>query len=360
MESPNPNPQPPVSGASIRSLVKHLKTKESINPSKMAEQIPKPHKKQVRRRLHTSRPYQERLLNMAEARREIVTALKYHRAAMKKAEQELQPQTPLDPSPARSHEAKIRPRKILKSSSIDRNRVYDSQTNFNTNSNNYYNLKNLSNYDPSMNCSFPIWSLNSQSMEGDNMMSIVLPEQTLGLNLNLQDFNNLEMNLFSNGNSVSVSGSGSGSGSSSSSSPSLSIETDQEAPNWTSESNTSGGGSGGGLHVAVGEEEMAEIRSIGDKHEMEWSDKMNLVKSAWWLRFMKIGKKEEEGIGFGFGDEFDQILEFPDWMNNGNETCFQEQLLNDYCSNDHDDHPSSALPCMDIGEFEGMDGEWLA
>jgi hypothetical protein len=38
-------------------------------------------KKQVRRRLHTSRPYQERLLNMAEARREIVTALKIHRAS---------------------------------------------------------------------------------------------------------------------------------------------------------------------------------------------------------------------------------------------------------------------------------------
>ena len=43
------------------------------------------HKKQVRRRLHTSRPYQERLLNMAEARREIVTALKQHRASMRQA-----------------------------------------------------------------------------------------------------------------------------------------------------------------------------------------------------------------------------------------------------------------------------------
>ena len=42
-----------------------------------------PHKKQVRRRLHTSRPYQERLLNMAEARREIVSALKVHRADRK-------------------------------------------------------------------------------------------------------------------------------------------------------------------------------------------------------------------------------------------------------------------------------------
>ncbi|RLN35014.1 hypothetical protein C2845_PM03G12810 [Panicum miliaceum] len=40
-------------------------------------------KKQARRRTHASRPYQERLLNMAEARREIVTALKIHRATMR-------------------------------------------------------------------------------------------------------------------------------------------------------------------------------------------------------------------------------------------------------------------------------------
>ncbi|CAN6168805.1 unnamed protein product [Urochloa humidicola] len=39
--------------------------------------------KQARRRTHASRPYQERLLNMAEARREIVTALKIHRASMR-------------------------------------------------------------------------------------------------------------------------------------------------------------------------------------------------------------------------------------------------------------------------------------
>ncbi|XP_047976315.1 uncharacterized protein LOC125218641 isoform X2 [Salvia hispanica] len=42
-----------------------------------------PPKKQVRRRLQTRKPYQENLLNMAEARREIVAALKLHRASMK-------------------------------------------------------------------------------------------------------------------------------------------------------------------------------------------------------------------------------------------------------------------------------------
>lgn len=45
-------------------------------------------KRQVRRRrTHTSRPYQENLLNMAEARREIVTALKIHRASSRRQQQ---------------------------------------------------------------------------------------------------------------------------------------------------------------------------------------------------------------------------------------------------------------------------------
>ncbi|XP_066395304.1 uncharacterized protein [Miscanthus floridulus] len=45
-------------------------------------------KRQARRRRHTSRPYQERLLNMAEARREIVTALKIHRASSTRHQQQ--------------------------------------------------------------------------------------------------------------------------------------------------------------------------------------------------------------------------------------------------------------------------------
>ncbi|CAL5061652.1 unnamed protein product [Urochloa decumbens] len=49
-------------------------------PVAVAMMKPQVVKKQARRRTHTSRPYQERLLNMAEARREIVAALKIHRA----------------------------------------------------------------------------------------------------------------------------------------------------------------------------------------------------------------------------------------------------------------------------------------
>ncbi|KAJ0491796.1 hypothetical protein HanIR_Chr12g0567721 [Helianthus annuus] len=48
---------------------------------------PLPHKKQVRRRNHTNKPYQERFLDMAEATREIVTTIKFHRASMKHQQQ---------------------------------------------------------------------------------------------------------------------------------------------------------------------------------------------------------------------------------------------------------------------------------
>ena len=53
-------------------------------------------RRQARRRL-TNRPYQENLMNMAEARKEIVTSLKYHRATMKRANehQQLQQHHPL-------------------------------------------------------------------------------------------------------------------------------------------------------------------------------------------------------------------------------------------------------------------------
>ena len=117
--------EPHLSGAYIRSLVKQLtssRTKDPLNPkdhddslensTKLDDNLcsdtqlsspqpaaapPQIKKKQVRRRLHTSRPYQERLLNMAEARREIVTALKFHRASMKQQQQQQQQQSHTEP-----------------------------------------------------------------------------------------------------------------------------------------------------------------------------------------------------------------------------------------------------------------------
>ena len=53
-------------------------------------------RKQVRRRL-TNRPPEERIMNMADARKEVVNALKYHRATMKVASEHHQQQLSFEP-----------------------------------------------------------------------------------------------------------------------------------------------------------------------------------------------------------------------------------------------------------------------
>ncbi|PKA62145.1 hypothetical protein AXF42_Ash015029 [Apostasia shenzhenica] len=65
---------------------------ESRDDEQPAPCPPQRPKRQVRRRTRSCRPYHdEKLLNMAEARREIVAALKLHRAAMKKSSDQLHP-----------------------------------------------------------------------------------------------------------------------------------------------------------------------------------------------------------------------------------------------------------------------------
>lgn len=167
--------EPHLSGAYIRSLVKQLtssRTKDPMNPkdrgcvdddgfsgqnmTKFGEglsekqqsqqpQQPQQHKKQVRRRLHTSRPYQERLLNMAEARREIVAALKFHRASMKKANEQQQQQNQQE-----NHQQSSLPGQILTAPCFEQEgkiksrrnpRIYPS------------NMGNFSNYLDSFSCS---------------------------------------------------------------------------------------------------------------------------------------------------------------------------------------------------------------
>ncbi|GKV00024.1 hypothetical protein SLEP1_g12787 [Rubroshorea leprosula] len=391
---------PHLSGAYIRSLVKQLtssRTKDPMNPKDLdsvdAEQFngqnmtkfgvgfsektqiqqphpPQQHKKQVRRRLHTSRPYQERLLNMAEARREIVTALKYHRAAMKQANEQQQQQQPqkqqeelqqqqeaqplhLSPPPCFEQEAKMK---------SGRNpRIYPSTTeNFSSYQDNF-TYSSFSHY-PAPPNSFP-WAASSiPASSATEPFNLTLPNQTLGLNLNFQDFN-LDTTLYHNSNNpTSIYTSSS---SSSSSSPGLSVTTIEEVPSvatphevgHTAMADITESYSGGGLHHAMDDEEMAEIRSIGEQHQMEWNDTMNLMTSAWWFKFLKTMELGPEVKVQNDGYQpFDQIMEFPSWLN-ANESCLQ-QHLNDYCPDDYYQDP--ALPCMDIGEIEGTDGEWLA
>ncbi|KAJ7958436.1 Hydroxyproline-rich glycoprotein family protein [Quillaja saponaria] len=349
-----------------RSLKEHGKVFGEAQQTQQATQL-KPHKKQVRRRLHTSRPYQERLLNMAEARREIVTALKFHRAAMKQASeqqqqqpQERQQQSPLSLQPSHlpcfEKDGRIKSRRNP--------RIYPSST---TNFSNY--MDNFS-YSSLPSPSHPApnhfsWTAASPVappllVENSNF---ILPNQTLGLNLNFHDFYNLDATLYHNSNNTSLYSSSSPS---SYSSPPLSVSTDQDVPSAAISqgevfpaladainSSTATQGTGGS-HAAMDDDEMAEIRSIGEQYQMEWNDTMNLVTSARWFKFlrtMELGGHEvtaEDNDGYHL---FDEVMEFPAWLN-ANESCLEQ------CSEDYYQDPP--LPCMDIGDIEGMDGEWLA
>lgn len=386
--------EPHLSGAYIRSLVKQLtstRTKEQEtldagglssyqNLSKASDglsdtqqsqppQQPPQHKKQVRRRLHTSRPYQERLLNMAEARREIVTALKFHRASMKQAheqQQQKQKQHGTDMGTSRQTLQQQPLEQEGKSKSRRNPRIYASDT-----SNSFSNyVDNFSYpdfpYPPNNNpYSWPLPPVAPPPLLPENL-NFPLPNQTLGLNLNLQEFSNLDSNFYHYADNLISSPS------SSSSSPAVQVSMREVPPNLTippqegvpmgipNEESCMLESGNLGLHHAMDDKEMAEIRSIGEQHQMEWNDTMNLVTSAWWFKFLKtmeIDPQEKKVDDFG-NFPFHEAMEFPSWLNANDDGSCLEQHLSDYCSDDYMQDP--ALPCMEIEEIEGMDGEWLS
>ncbi|KAL8209402.1 hypothetical protein R6Q57_006134 [Mikania cordata] len=305
----------------VSSLVKCLTSKDLLDATKNGEcykntQKQPQHKKQVRRRNQTSKPYQERLLNMAEARREIVAALKFHRASMKQQE---------------AAQLSLGQEKKSKSRTIPS--LYPSTiTTANTTTTNSY--WSMSAFVP------PPPPLSSY----DDNQDFILPSQVLGLNLNFQSFSNLDTNIYQKPLSIDSP--------SSSSTPSSSSSQAPITPSVPAGKTNSSGD----LHHAMDDEEMAEIRSLGEQHQIEWNDKLNLVTSARWRNFL-ISMKLEEDEGDEF-KQFDQVTEFPPWLINANESSFLQQHFDDHFSNTCFQDP--ALPCMDIGEIEAMDGEWLA
>ncbi|KAK9073856.1 hypothetical protein SSX86_006450 [Deinandra increscens subsp. villosa] len=321
--------EPRLSGAYIRSLVKQLTSKDPLEVSENSECYssntqkqqqaptdtrPPEYKKQVRRRLQTTKPYQERLLNMAEARREIVAALKFHRASMKQQKAAQNAQSSLGQE--------------KRSISRTVHSLYPSTTPANS----YWPMSTFVLPPP------PPPPLLSY----DDNQNFVLPTQILGLNLNFQNFTNLDANIYQKPLSV-------GSPSSSSSTPSYLSSPAPSVPAGKPNSSCD-------LHQAMDDEEMAEIRSLGEQHQIEWNDTVNLVTSARWCSFLNTMKIEaEEGDEF---HQFDQIMEFPPWLINANESSCLEQHFDDYFSDAYFQDPD--LPCMDIGEIEAMDGEWLA
>ncbi|KAI3754793.1 hypothetical protein L1987_54584 [Smallanthus sonchifolius] len=317
--------QPHLSGAYIRSLVKHLTSKDSSDgsdqngecfhdvSSSSQKQPPQPqHKKQVRRRLHTTKPYQERLLNMAEARREIVTALKFHRASMKQQQQAAAATSNRHQSQSFGQE------KLPKSRPI--HTFYPPTAATTTTAHSYWPVSTYA----------PTPPLPPPPSYHDNQ-NIILPSQTLGLSLNFQSFSNLDTNIYHKPLSVH--------------SPSSTSSSTAPAGNSTSTD----------LHHAMDGGEMEEIRSLGEQHQIEWKDTINLVTSARWCSFLKTMEVEaNDGDEYDGFHQFDQVMDFPPWLINANESSGLQQHFDDHYFQD------PALPCMDIGEIEAMDGEWLA
>ncbi|KAK7377152.1 hypothetical protein VNO80_02572 [Phaseolus coccineus] len=172
-------------------------------------------RRQARRRL-TNRPYQEKLVNMAEARKEIVTALKYHRATMKLANehQQLQQHQPLLFQPSfysrfssdGRFKARRRPRMFLPPS----NKIshYLNDLSF---SSPFPPLPSLHFPPPSLPLPPPplpnfypntIPSPFSHPLPKTKTPNFILPSQALGFNLNLHSFNSLESPLLLNNNTL--------------------------------------------------------------------------------------------------------------------------------------------------------------
>ncbi|XP_057954345.1 formin-like protein 14 [Malania oleifera] len=360
---PPPPPPPPINNNP--TLQNHSRPPSSLTPKAGEEgsgesTAPQPtHKKQVRRRLHSTRPYQERLLNMAEARREIVTALKYHRATMKQQEANHQnhhhhhqqtepPLRPLSPFPSLEQaESKIRSHRNTRIYPSSVSSAVGRDPNIPTDIYNFEFSYPSSCFYPSPPPPPPPATLLAPLPLAENL-NLALPNQTLGLNLNFHDFSNLSTSL---------------------SHPSIFSPSPSPSPSTPSSSSpfptaAAGGGEsgamggGGGLHQAMDEEEMAEIRSIGEQHEMEWNDTVNLVTSAWWFKFLKsmeFGTEATVEDDNNYPYPFEELVEFefPNWLSANERYSLQQQHL------EYDLH-ESALPCMDIGEIEAVDGEWLS
>uniref|UniRef100_A0A1D1XFB0 Uncharacterized protein n=1 Tax=Anthurium amnicola TaxID=1678845 RepID=A0A1D1XFB0_9ARAE len=279
-------------------------------------------KKLARRRHHASRPCQEQLLSMAEARREIVAALKFHRAAMKRAGEQQQQQQ-------QQKQLQQEAQPSLGVQQRERSTISDARD-------------HLSNTTPN-------------SMPFSENLNHIFPSKPLGLNLNFHDFIKMHTTLHSHddGNpkihhpfsSCSYSHS--------------SLVTTNSAPEAVPIS---------GRHPPASEEtsetpsdeDMAGLCSIGEQHKTDWNGHLNLAASSWRCKFMDTIEMSplvlETGNGRGGigGDVlhiFDGVLDIPAWLGD-------QEHLDDHYSEEY--FHDMALPCLDIGELESMDCEWLS
>uniref|UniRef100_A0ACD5Y823 Uncharacterized protein n=1 Tax=Avena sativa TaxID=4498 RepID=A0ACD5Y823_AVESA len=331
-----------------------------------------PHKKQVRRRLHTSRPYQERLLNMAEARREIVSALKVHRASMRQAKEQqqlLQLQQQQEAAQAVQEQGQVSriaacaPMSYASFSDYLYNSPFAHFTA--TSSSSYY--------------SSPLPYQTPMVDAFDHLLP--LPTQPLGLNLSFQGFD-----------AVAPAGADDDAKNSTASfdrdpllhhqpSPASSYSVYSSPPvtmaSHDMSSAVAAAASGenaslvadASLHRVLDEQEMAAIYSIGQQHDVEWSDTVNLVTSAWWSKLLESIEGGGEGtsntVNAGVEDASSTATHTLDWFCGdvlGHQGTKGSDGGSDVLGVHRSDHYGEdvSLPRMDIGEIQGWDAEWFS
>ncbi|XP_074592394.1 uncharacterized protein LOC141848234 [Curcuma longa] len=325
-------------------------SQQESKPTSVNSPIPK---KQVRRRLHTSKPYQERLLNMAEARREIVTALKLHRATMKHAtelqkfQQQQQQQQHHNSSPSPTLE--LSPAVLGEiQKELNENRI-----NFTTHPFNYTFSNHLQNTNllPSEYHSFPWMHLPITPILVHENLNITCHNHPLGFDPNLQSFNNRN-NTFGNKlywkPTMQPSSQPTSSTSSSPESIMPSFQASCLSKNSCHASCDALDPASRAFHPRMDADEIAEIHLIGEQHDMEWNDKMNMMASAWWSKFLR---NMDDGFCEGAGGEkigshmSDEEFNMLSCLSNGNarEPCFLEQCMWNYY-NEEDYLPDATFP----------------
>lgn len=308
---------------------------------------------------------------MAEARREIVTALKIHRASMRQAkEQQQQQQQQL--MQLQLHAQRQQEVHLVQEQSHAATTGASVPSYAASYSDYLYNspFSHFTAPTPSSYSSAPLMitydapvappMVNSEHNLDDQL--VPLPAQPLGLNLSFQGFNSSSVAGDDTKNSITCSFDpppllqpSPASSYSVYSSPSVTTMASHDLSAVTME-NTSLAVDAS-LHRVLDDEEMAAIYSIGQQHDIEWSDTMNLVTSAWWSKLLEsIEDKgngtvvDQEAGGAANVTEDPSLVDMPDWVSGSlghvatqeSNSDFPGIHLDDYYHQDED--VSLALP----------------
>ena len=102
------------------------------------------------------------------------------------------------------------------------------------------------------------------------------------------------------------------------------------------------------LHRVLDEQEMAAIYSIGQQHDVEWSDTVNLVTSAWWSKLLDNieggGEGTSKTVGTGVEDASSTATHTLDWS--GGDTLGHQGTKGS---------GGSDVPGMHLSEYYGED-----